>query len=144
MSKVSKPQAFLLYWFRIRPDKAAAFQAWARERGMHFWQQHEGIIRYRTFRQQSGLQLQEQLAGAPAEIHGISMVEAEDVEVIQRVLSTAECRLIQGEFCEFIEPESLKHSMLDCAYDSWITPVEVVQESMTENLPPAPMGVLHH
>jgi hypothetical protein len=144
MTKVSKPCAFLLYGFRIQPHKVEDFQAWAQERGMHFWEQHAGIIRYRTFRQQPELQLQEHLAGTQAEVHGTSVVEAEDVEALRRVLSTVEFQAIQSEFLQFTEPGSLKYSVLDCAYDSWITPVEATQKDIIDDLSPVPLGILHH
>jgi len=126
MVKVPKPRVFLLYWFCIQPKEVDAFQMWAYERGMNFWGQHAGIIQYRTFRQQVELQFQEYLAGARAEIHGFSQVEAEDKDALRRVLSTTEFWAIQCEFLRFIEPGSLEYAVLECTYDSTAVLAEAI------------------
>jgi hypothetical protein len=110
--------AFLTYWFQIEYEKIDSFQVWAAERGMPFWEQHRGVIQYRTFRQRRELEFQTTLAGLPAEIDGLSQVEFEDAEALKRILLTPEFQVIQNELLQFIIPSSLKYSFLECVYDS--------------------------
>jgi len=133
MVKVYKPRVFLLYWFCIQPKEVDAFQAWAWERGMNFWEQQAGIIQYRTFRQQVELQFQEYLAGVRAKIHGLSQVEAEDTDALRSVLSTTEFWTIQCEFLKFIEPGSLKYVVLDCTYDSTAVLPEAIHRHVSND-----------
>lgn len=118
MKNSTTSSAFLTYWFKIRLEKINGFQVWATERGMPFWEQHRGVIQYRTFRQRCEPKLQAALMGIPVDAHGLSQVELEDTEALQRILFSAEFQMIQNELLQFIVPGSLKYLFLECAYDS--------------------------
>lgn len=118
MKDSTTSSAFLTYWFEICPEKIHKFQVWATERGMPFWEQHRGVIQYRTFRQRCEPKLQAALMGIPAKAHGLSQVELEDTETLKRIIFTAEFQLLQNEFLQLVVPGSLKYSFLECVYDS--------------------------
>ncbi|WP_404786216.1 hypothetical protein [Altericista sp. CCNU0014] len=110
---------FLTYWFKIRAERLVEFQTWATTHGMSFWEKYEGITRYRTFRPSAMPIPQNELAGTPASIHGVSQVEAKNIEAIRKVFASEEFQLIQEEFITFLEPSSLQYAVMDCAYDSF-------------------------
>jgi len=118
MRNETNSPVFLTYWFQIQRDKIEDFQVWAAERGMPFWEQHKGVIQYRTFRQYCDQEFQTLLAGLPAEVGGLSQVELESAEALKRILLTPEFQAIQNELLQFIMPGSLKYALLNCAYDS--------------------------
>jgi hypothetical protein len=118
MSVNLQSKAFLTYQFRIQPHQMAEFQTWARDRGMPFWETNDGVLRYRTFRKQSEASFQAHLNGQSAQVHGISQVEAESLEALQRIIASQAFKAIQNEFLSLIDPESLEYSVLECAYDS--------------------------
>jgi 3-hydroxymyristoyl/3-hydroxydecanoyl-(acyl carrier protein) dehydratase len=109
---------FLTYWFRIQAELIVEFQAWAATHGMNFWEKYDGIKQYRTFRPSSISIPQVELVGKPSSVHGVSQIEAKNVEAIYKVFETEEFQEIQAEFLSFLEPSSLQYAVMDCAYDS--------------------------
>lgn len=111
-------KAFLIYEFRILSSRLLEFQEWAEKKGMHFWEGHDGVIRYRTFRKLSEPELEQHLGEQSAPIHGISQIEAKGIDSLKRIITLPEFKAIHQEFISFVEPDSLQYSLLECAYDS--------------------------
>jgi 3-hydroxymyristoyl/3-hydroxydecanoyl-(acyl carrier protein) dehydratase len=109
---------FLTYWFQIQADLIVEFQAWAATHGMNFWEKYDGITQYRTFRPSPISIPQVELAGKPSTAHGVSQIEAKNIDAIYQVFATEEFQKIQAEFLSFLEPNSLQYAVMDCAYDS--------------------------
>ncbi len=118
MSNSSSPTLFLLYWFQVQTHQLDAFQTWAAERGMIFWQQQPGVLRYRTFRLPTAAPDCSPMAGQAAPLHGLSQVELESEAALSAILESPRFQEIQAEFVEFLVPGSLQYSILNCAYDS--------------------------
>ena len=118
MSSPSTPTIFVLYWFQVQAQQLDAFQAWATERGMVFWQQQSGVLRYRTFRVPTAAPDCAPMAGQAAPLHGLSQVELESEAALGAILNSPRFQEIQAEFVEFLVPGSLQYSILNCAYDS--------------------------
>jgi hypothetical protein len=119
MQTLSAAHTHFIYRFQINPDQAIAFQHWAQTRGMSFWEELPGVVRYRTFRQ--GQKLTDStrtLSGKPSPIDVISQVEILDRERLDRIFESSEFQRIQQELLNFVMPDSLEYSILDCAYDS--------------------------
>lgn len=116
MMTAENGHVFLKYSFRIRPEKAAAFQEWAGQYGTKFWERCDGIVRYETFRTIPPEGLWRYLGGKPDAIHGWSCVEAVSREALEAVMRTSDFRTIQEAFLEFVEPASVRHCFCACVY----------------------------
>lgn len=112
----SNEHVYLLYTFRIQLEKIAKFQAWAEERGMKFWSGRDGIVSYQTFRPVDAGPLYRHLGGRRAEIHGWSLVEAENQDALQVIMETEDFRRIQQEFLQFVESGSATHLVCQCVF----------------------------
>jgi hypothetical protein len=108
-----------IYRFRVNPQNAIAFQTWAQERGMIFWGQLPGVIRYRTFRQdRGGARMCQSLAGQTSPIDVVSQVEVVDRQTLDDIIASSEFQYIQNELLDFVLQDSLEYAILNCAYDS--------------------------
>jgi hypothetical protein len=120
-SLLPKPPICLVYQFRVIPTQVPSFQDWAEKRGMGFWQQQPGVLRYKTFRKllpaaETGQSLD--LAGQDAGIDVLSQVELLDLACLERITAQPDFQQIQSELLTFVYPGSLDYSLLDYAYDS--------------------------
>lgn len=119
MPTLSTTHTHFIYRFRVNPQNAIAFQTWAKERGMIFWGQLPGVIRYRTFRPElGGGRIATALAGQASPVDVISQVEVVDRETLDRIIASTEFQHIQHELLDFVIQDSLEYAILDCAYDS--------------------------
>lgn len=119
MQTDSAKHTHFIYRFQVNPEQAIAFQGWAQSRGMSFWEKLPGVIRYRTFRKGQKLtDSARMLSGKPSPIDVISQVEILNQDMLDRIFESSEFQRIQQELLNFVMPDSLEYSILDCAYDS--------------------------
>ena len=117
-----------IYDFRINPEAFEDFQIWAKTKGMQFWESQKGVLRYQTFRRQSQMtfdHITHKLSGDSKHIDVFSEVELEDSAQLESIIKTPEFLSMQEELMEFVESDSLSHSILHKAYDSLSSPVSL-------------------
>ncbi len=110
-----------VYDFRINPERFESFQAWAMTKGMKYWQQQPGVIRYQTFRRPSRDEVTStvsELTGSSKQIDVFSEVEIQDYDCLDQIIQSLEFQAMQNELLDFVEVNSLSHSILKRAYDS--------------------------